>query len=225
MLPAKHVMPSVSSGLGFKKQDDRKTPELVFAFVEPIGGGATQAVQVLREILESQTYKYKVDIIPVSKIIEEEAIKEKFPDPTVHERLASLGHNISEEAKRISRLQQLGNMLREQHSPEYLAKKVIQKIFEYRKEHDGFTYPSENTFVPQPIRVAHIIKSIKNKAEYALLRSVYGPMLLLVAVSGDYEQQVKNFRPLQDAEEANSKIYREYDILAGIDQKEKLKTG
>ncbi|MBI5520893.1 MAG: hypothetical protein HY916_12655 [Desulfovibrio sp.] len=219
-LPMPESMNLLGQRSGYKSQEDRKTAELVFVLVEPIGGGAKQAAQALAEILESPSYQYAVNPIKISEIIQEEAEKRPLDEPAMHGDLAAVGFGLSEESKRINRLQQWGNQLRNINGPDYLAKKTIQKIFEYRLENGGFVDPQADNLIPQPIRVVHIVRSIKNKAEYSLLRSVYGPMMILVAVSGDYEQQVKNFHQLADAREENSRIFKEYEVLAAIDQKE-----
>jgi len=219
-LPAQEIKNSMHSDSVYKTYRDRKTPELIFAFVEPIGGGAAQAAQVLSEVLGSPSYDYKIDPIHISTIIKDEAEKSGLDEPELHTDLSAIGGDLSDEARRINKLQQWGNALRKKNGPDYLAKKVIQKIFEYRHERGGFVDASADKLVPVPLRVVHVIRSIKNKAEFSLLKSVYGPMMILVAVSGDYEQQVANFHQLGDAQLDNEKIFHEYDVLAAIDQKE-----
>jgi len=56
-----------SPSLGYKTFQNRKTAELVFAFVEPIGGGAKDAAKILGDILESKQYKYIINPIEVRK--------------------------------------------------------------------------------------------------------------------------------------------------------------
>lgn len=210
--------------VGYKGHEDRKTPELVFVLVEPIGGGAKQAAQILSELLESTAYGYKANPISLSGLIRTEALKRNYEEPALHELLVGVA-DLSDEAVRINRLQQWGNRLRKEKGADYLAKKVIQKIFEHRLKGGGFVDPSAAEMVPKPLRVAHIVKSVKNKAELALLKSVYGSMMILIAVSGDYEQQAKNFRQFGDAKDDNDKILIEYDLLAAIDQDEGVSYG
>lgn len=210
--------------LGYKGHEERVTPELVFVFVEPIGGGARQVADLLGHLLEAPAYAYKVNPISVSSIIEAEYKKLSLSDPPLHNRLKAL-QNISDEALRINKLQQLGNTLREKKGPDYLARKIIQKIFEYRVQNNGLESPTPGLAVAKPMRFAHIIKSLKNKSELSLLKAVYGPMLVVVAVSGSYEQHVANYKPLRDGEQHNEQIKKEYDLLALIDQDEGVDHG
>ena len=203
--------------------ESRKTQELVFAFVEPIGGGSKRIINLFEENLRD-TFGYTVNSISISALIESEARNSTLPEPEIPPILSSLG-KLSKRAARISRLQQWGNILREPKN-DFLARKAIQRISEYRANHDGLLKTGdEGPRVPQPMRAVHMIRSIKHEAELKLLKSLYGDLLFLIAVSGDRKSHINNFRPgdLSDAEDQKRSL--EYDALAKIDQDEGIENG
>lgn len=229
-MPATKPLPLESSNndLGYKTISDRQTPELVFAFVEPIGGGAKKAVESLVATLSGPTYKYCINEIPVSDIIKSESDKLQLDQHDLHEELKELGPNVSEEAKRIDTLQQLGNQLRAKKGEDFLAKKIIQKIATYRHKNKGYEQAGQaSAIVPKPLRVAHIIKSIKNKEELRLLKAVYGNLFFLVGVSGNYERRLANYKPrvTHAPKPEQKRIEKEFNILSKIDQYEGIDNG
>lgn len=158
----------------------RLTPELVVAFVGPVGSGCTTAAKIVQKILESQ-YKYE-DVVyyRVSSVIEESAhlVGEKY-DGSLHG------------ADRVRRLQDIGNKLREKFHPDYLMAKIIEKVAVYRHDKGGYLASEKGVLVTQPRRWAHIIDSIKNPAELSVLRDVYGEMLWVIGVFAPEEIRKK----------------------------------
>ncbi|TDT82039.1 anti-phage dCTP deaminase [Pseudodesulfovibrio indicus] len=225
-MEAKDLLAVAKKGrsLGYKSFVERKTPELVFVFVEPIGGGAVQAVEELKRKLKSPRFDYKIHEISLSKELDVEAKAQGIPEPPLHEMLENLHPNISLEAKRINRLQQLGNTLRDRRGNDFLARVAINRIAEYRMKH-GMEQAQGGVPVPKPLRVAHVIKSIKHKEELTLLKAVYGELLTLIAVSGDHDQQVHNFHPEANTQEQNKRLRKEYEVLSAIDQDEGIDNG
>ena len=53
--------PSSLSSFGVSTIEERRTPELIFAFVEPIGGGAQKCIETLSDILKSARYNYIIN--------------------------------------------------------------------------------------------------------------------------------------------------------------------
>lgn len=210
--------------LGYKSFEQRKTKELLFVFVEPIGGGAKQAESALVSLLQGQKFSYKINTISLSDILQEEIQKFNFDLPPPPTQLATIP-NISEEALRIHRLQQCGNYIRKAKGNDYLAKKAIHKIAQYRALHGGHEKADGAVMVPKPIKVAHIIRSIKHSDELKLLKSVYGDLLFLIATSGKYDQQLENFRTSPDTDDDQKARKREYDALSEIDQNEGITYG
>jgi deoxycytidylate deaminase len=172
-----------SKGKSPERIDDlqaRRTPELVIAFVGPVGSGCTSAAKLVSKMLESK-YSYE-DVIyyRVSSVIEESAplVGETY-DPSLHG------------ADRVRKLQDIGNKLREKFHADYLMAKIIEKVAVYRHDKGGYLKTEKEVLVTQPRRWAHIIDSIKNPAELAVLRDVYGEMLWVVGVFAPEETRKK----------------------------------
>jgi len=160
---------SVAEGL-----DDRRTPELVFAFIGPIASGVSTTVQVMRSIL-IDTYVYEVpEPIKISDLIKESA---HFVGREKGDELVG--------AARITHLQDVGNDLREKFGSDYLARKCVDKIAQSRHDR-GYkkveVAGGEQREVPEAKRCAHFIDSIKNPAELDLLKTVYGDMFWVIGV-------------------------------------------
>ena len=177
---------------GYQHIEDRLTPELVFVFVEPIGGGADDAIDTLERLLKRPKFKYDIHKISISDIIHNESLKQNINIQKLHYLLERIPE-LSDRAKRINILQQQGNLLRKNNSRDFLAKMAMQKISKYRMSNNGIVKMDEKTHRPEPLRVAHIIKSVKNEKELELLKAVYGNMLILIAVIGSLQQHKKKY--------------------------------
>lgn len=219
-----HFPLSTPQKLEIPSFSERKTEELVFALVEPIGGGSSLVVQELRRILESNSYNYIVNIIKVSDIILD-IIQTKEPSMKLEELDFSIFNenkivHPSDEAKRIYTLQQFGNKLREKYGKDYLAKCIISKIAKYRRDNNGFIQAGgASVKVPISLRVVHIIQSIKHDAELDLLKNLYGNIFFTIAITGSYNQRFMNFVPdTRISPEEEKKYQREFDLLTNIDQ-------
>lgn len=203
--------------LGYKSFKDRKTEELFFVFVEPLGGGAKEAARLLEEKLKSHEYEYEINNIEVSNIIAQEAKSAKLPQ---NDFLFFRNHGISpsQRAKHIFELQEWGNELRKLHGNDFLAKQIIRNIAKFRREH-GFEQADDSSVkIPKSVRVAHIVRSLKHEAELELLKAVYGNMLIVVAVSGTYDQHLLNHIPNASTTSDKENRKNEFDILYKIDQ-------
>lgn len=203
--------------LGYKSFQDRKTEELIFIFVEPLGGGAKEAARQLEEKLKSEVYHYEINNIEVSKIITQEAKSAKLP-LNDFSFFKSNGILPSQRAQRIFELQEWGNKLREQSGNDFLAKQIIRNIAKFRRDR-GFEQADENSAkIPKSLRVAHIVRSLKHEAELELLKAVYGNMLIVVAVSGTYDEHLSNHSPNATTVSDKENRKKEFDILYKIDQ-------
>lgn len=211
---ALNVTPDEIKTLGYQKVENRKTDELIFAFVEPMSGGAKKALTNLKEILESPPFSYKINEILTRDILEDEK-KNKNIQECDYPPGDILKH---ENAKSIYRLQQWGNILRRRFGNDYLAKQIIRKIAKYRQSYGYEAASSTAVSVPKPLRVAHLVRSLKHEAELQLLKTVYGNMLFVLAVSTDYENRFKNYFPAQSPEQEKKDMRREFDYLSSIDQ-------
>lgn len=196
---------------------NRITPELVFAFVEPLCGGVDDVIDKFKTLLESHKFGYKVNNINISSIIKNFNIPD-VTDDQIDDSLKKLP-NLSEEAKRINKLQIKGNLIRKQYGTDILIKYAIKEISRLRHK-DGMSDKNK----PKPMRVVHFVKSLKNYDELLLLKEVYGNILFLIGVSNSDNKRLtlfKNKALFITPEEAR----QEYDILSSIDQDEGIDYG
>jgi deoxycytidylate deaminase len=151
--------------------DERLSQELVIAMMGPIGSGASKTATIINEVVHHRFGYDTRDIIKLSHLIDEDSHKV--------ERVKSVGLPAHE---RIKHLQETGNALRREYGNDYLAKKAIGIIAQFRAT-DGFEQLEEGK-PPRPIRCRRvwIIDSLKNDEELALLRSVYKDLLLVFGV-------------------------------------------
>ncbi|MCT4628011.1 anti-phage dCTP deaminase [Halodesulfovibrio sp.] len=222
-LVEKNTIQKNKKNLGYKGIEQRKSRELVFAFVEPIGGGAKDAARKLEELLKSAEFDYEVNPISMSSIIEEEATRLGFEEGEIKTDL--IGHNASKAASKIYKLQRWGNTLRERFGFDHLAKIAISKIVEFKVDNDSYETAEGAVTVQKPDKIAHIIRSVKHKDELKLLESIYGKILFLIGTSGSHSQQLENFRSCSNGQRQQDQRKKEYDFLSKIDQKEGIKNG
>ena len=148
---------------------DRRTEELVFAFVGPVGSGVSYSAEILSEILRHR-YAYQVRTYKISSIISKASLQ--------------LGGSIDTNAKgsrRTEQLQTAGNKLRQKFGNGYLAEKCVEEIGVERVANNGYE-KRKDKLIPVPRRQAHIIDSLKNPSEIQLLKDVYGDVLWIVGV-------------------------------------------
>lgn len=146
---------------------DRLSQELVVALVGPVGSGVSTAAAFIAEIL-AQRFRYKVcPIIKPSDIIRTEAHRVGMSPVAASGSLAT----------DIEKMQTAGNELRKKFGGNYLAEKVVERIYKFRQENGGFN--GDNAL---PGRRAYIIDSLKNTGELELLRQIYGETLCVFGV-------------------------------------------
>ena len=215
-----------SASLGYKTFLNRKTAELVFAFVEPIGGGAKDAAKILGEILQGAQYKYRINNIEVSSIIENEAELIDLAEPSQEIFIHNGIFSPTERGRDINKLQQWGNNLRGENGFDFLGKQIIRSIAAYRRDNEGFEKVA-GASVPSPkaLRVAHIVRSLKHEAELDLLKAVYGDMLIVIGITGPYQKRLNNFSPEAKPRDIALLVEKEFDLLTTIDQDEGIKNG
>ncbi|WP_165448438.1 anti-phage dCTP deaminase [Rhizobium leguminosarum] len=147
--------------------DKRRTQELVFAMVAPIGSGATTVAEILRAKIE-ENFGYQANVIKISSLI--------------NDRAESLGGQRIQpnDPERVEHLQNLGNKLRAKHSSDVLAILSIDKINSSRTD-------TENG---EDRRFCTIIDSLKNPEEVAVLRKVYGDLFWLIGVFSPEDKRI-----------------------------------
>jgi deoxycytidylate deaminase len=149
----------------------RRTDELIIAFVGPVGSGCTMSANFLSTLLKNEFGYEDVVYHRVSKLIESAAY---LVGGAIQPAIRG--------AERARMLQDTGNELRRAFRSDYLIAKVIEKIADHRLTNGGQATSASGSFIPEPKRWAHLIDSIKNPAELALLRDVYGDMLWVFGI-------------------------------------------
>lgn len=141
----------------------RDTPELVFAFVGPIGSGVSTVSQLIEKKMR-EVFDYDVEVIKISDLIKEEAPK------------VGLKPTWEDAVSRTDKLQEIGNALRQRFGPGHLAKRVIEKINERRPAGGGTPANAD------PRRHLTIIDAIKHPEELRVLSRVYGDLFYTFCV-------------------------------------------
>lgn len=178
------------------------TPELVIALCGPIGSPLHEVATTTEDMLTSKFGYTKVEIIRLSSFIAAYASKHHTP-------IAESG------VERFKALIKLGNNMRDTHGKEILAKLAISRIATTRAAlAEEQTSAAEEGTVSQlkaatrPIRVAHIIDSIKNQSELEILRLVYGELLYTLGV----------YAPISSREATLKKQMSDVDVSALMDR-------
>lgn len=178
------------------------TPELVIALCGPIGSPLHEVAACLQEKLTTKFGYAQVELIRLSDFISSYAKKKNDLIP-------------ANGVDRIKKLIQAGNSMRDEHGKEILAKLAINKIAQTRaavtepdNEGDEEGAVSKLKDRTRPIRVAHIIDSIKNQSELEILRLVYGDLLYTIGV----------YAPISSREATLKKMMTDVDVSALIDR-------
>ncbi|MFY4695943.1 anti-phage dCTP deaminase [Burkholderia glumae] len=174
------------------------TDELVIALCGPIGSPLHQVSNALKDALTTSFGYDKCKLIKLSDFISEHA-------PAIG---VTIPPSYTDGFERITRQIDAGNKLREKHGAGILAELAINEIRldreRYKVENEHSRYESR--------RVCHIIDSIKNKEELALLRLVYREMLYVVGVFAPLELREAN---LKAKDVAVGNVYRLIDRDSG----------
>jgi len=157
-----------------ERLNDSKTPELVIALVGPVGTDIHKISGMISEQLTSE-FGYLCTEIKLSRFISENH-KNPIKNPFVK-------GEESDEFKRITDLIIRGNSLRNQYSKSILADFAVKQIgFERQKLKEE----KVNN------RRCYIINSIKNKAEYEVLKNVYGELLYFLGIFSPHKIRKEN---------------------------------
>jgi deoxycytidylate deaminase len=158
---------------------ERLSQEIIIALIGPVGSGVSTSAGIIKSILGDE-FDYKVcDIIKPSDIIYREA-----------HRVGVTNISTSPLDAYVQEMQDAGNKLREKFGNNYLAEKVVEQIYKFRKENNGYNADG----VPLPGRRAYIIDSIKNPEELSLLRQIYGEIVCVFGVFAPDELRVKRLK-------------------------------
>jgi deoxycytidylate deaminase len=174
VLPLDRLSSDSDTGPAVIAVEERITPELVVALVGPVGCGVTTSGELIRDILKDG-FGYECDMIKASDFIKENArlLGDDSPVP-------------SSGVQRVERLQTIGNGLRKAFGADYLARKCVEHIAKER-HNNGYDTIASGTRISKRRRIVHIIDSIKNPAEFTLLRRVYGDLFWLFAIFAPFD--------------------------------------
>ncbi len=151
----------------------RQTEEIVIGVCGPLGSGADRVAKLFKEKLE-HVYRYTTDYIKLSGVI-----AQCYASLTNNKKLLT-EINSYPEARRIEKLQDLGNELRSIFGNDILSQFSVEHIAVNRQEHLKKLKKPKEELISR--RFATIIDSLKHPDEYALLSRVYGKMFYLVGV-------------------------------------------
>ncbi|MBR7791280.1 deoxycytidylate deaminase [Undibacterium sp. FT147W] len=142
------------------------TDELVIALCGPIGSPLHAVAEEIQRMIKD-TFGYdKAEIIRLSDFIRDHASKVQVEIPA------------NDSFERITAQIDAGNKLREEFGLSILAELAVEKI---RFEREEFKQEiGAQNYAPR--RICHIIDSVKNKEELALLKLVYRDMLYVMGV-------------------------------------------
>lgn len=173
----------------------RQSQELVFGLSGPVGSG----IQFVSNSLEAELAArgYEVVHIKVSAELEAEATRQ-----SINPSAPSEG---PEEFKRIWRLQDLGNALRDKLGEDIGAQLAIRAISTDRTAR----HPGKDIHEITPGRVAYVVDQLKHPREVQLLKSVYGNLFYLLGVLSGYERRKSNLVAKMTADFAERLIHRD----------------
>lgn len=179
---------------------DRRSFELVFALVGPIGSGCTTAYSLVSDILKND---YGYDEVYYYKLSDFITTCAHLVNPRIDVPVEAAG--------RIKNLQSIGDRLRKRYGSSYLAAKTVEKIA-LRREKEGFGETQAGERVPKQLRVAHIIDSLKHPEELDLLRSTYGEIFWSIGIFAPLSERKKRlqYRRGVQANQIEEIVLRDY---------------
>lgn len=162
-----------------------RTPELVIALCGPIGSPLHEAsLQITNALSE---FGYTTETVKLSDLIR------------INAENVGIEIDMSSKFAEIQSLIKAGDAMRQTYGSDILAKLAIAKVRgDRQKKYGEFADLPDYTGTPDdqkqiPVqRICHIVDSIKNDAELALLRLIYGDLLFAIGVFSPLEIRRKN---------------------------------
>lgn len=176
----------------------RESKELVIGFSGAIGSGMEYVTDVIKLVLEEQGYR--VVHIKLSRFIE-------F---LLKNKLIAHWDDCPRPTNRLEQLQIAGNLLRNQHSPDFLSEIAIAYMLTDRHQQAaGGRGGAQSLDAIVPRRTAYLVDQLKHPAEVALLRRIYGNLFYLIGVLTGEKQRLRNLNKILSAQEVTSAIERD----------------
>lgn len=182
------------------------TPELVIALCGPIGTPLNEVSKACAAILEAPRLGYVVKELKMSQYIKDH-FKDLIRDPKYSHYASDYLENFPSKFELKKRLIEIGDCLREKYKSTFLAECAIkqralarhkkEKNEEKNEQDDSVSssdklMSSEDTIkeITKGKRVAFIINSIKNQAEYELLKHVYRDLFYMIGVTSSLDNRI-----------------------------------
>ena len=161
-----------------EKVENTHTEELFFSICSPIGSLKENAIQKLKNQLESH-YKYIVKIIKLSEFIETLADEKFAPLAGKTEIFSKYDYKIK-----------MGNELRNKFTSQILTELSIAEIHVERASSLGENHLKDSDYKSR--RYCYIFDSLKNEDELRLLRSVYTDNFYQIGIFSPLEERIEN---------------------------------
>lgn len=175
IVPIKTTTTNLSSGSDAREIiKEYETGEIVFAIVGAVGAGSSLIANTLDAELRNKGFDTK--IFKASECIKE--------------WLQTSDHQIDDSTsfKKVESYQNAGDEMR-RDDPGAIAVRLIQKIRKFRAEKTDQEVKNDEPVMPDGVRRAYILDSLKNPAEVQLLRMVYKEAFCLIGVVCDREER------------------------------------
>ncbi|HSN98242.1 MAG TPA: anti-phage dCTP deaminase [Candidatus Nanopelagicales bacterium] len=170
-------IPSTETRDSKKVVRDSASNEFVIAVVGHVGSGTSTVCGKLAELLAKA--EFDATILKASDVIAAWAQRSGKPTPARDRKV--LGS--------AQRLQDLGDEMRRGGDHAAVARELIKKIIETRKQKLGQAQGAEDLVLPDGAPRAYILDSVRHPAEVDLLRSLYQTAFALVGVVCDEEKR------------------------------------
>ncbi len=186
---------------------DHVSNELIFAVVGHVGSGTTEIAKRLKAALENRQLTggpFDVEILKARGAISAWATARKRPLPGGQD--GDLG--------RVIGFQDLGDEMRaEDHAA--VACALVAEIRKTRAGRQNGQLVADEAIVPDGVRRAYILDSIRHPAEVHLLRSLYQSAFTLIGVVADEEIRLQRLvKKYRDAGNERARQFMERDARA-----------
>ncbi len=166
--------------------------ELIFAVVGHVGSGTSAIANDLKQVLTHQKLvggSYDTEILKASELLASQDAGASL----VGARRGTLEY--------ATRLQDLGDALREKEDHAAVARLLILRIRQLRAQKLGRAEPGTGAVTPDGTRRAYILDSIRHPMEIELLRNVYQSAFVLVGVVCEEAERLRRLRKKYEDEE------------------------
>ena len=162
-----HSTPSETSSVSLIQR--RRSRELFFGVVGPVGAGGSRVISSLKRACEQAGYE--CEFIKASELIARWAEASDLELPSDARRTL----------KAVTQFQDLGDLMRRDDASA-VARSALKEIAQRRAKATGETYTEGVAVSPDETKRAYMIESIRHPAEVHLLRRIYANAFALIGV-------------------------------------------